>query len=140
MAYYYLVIVKAKSVSLGLGVSTKGSEGKMHKSRFSELWLENEQGACKHMPIIVSRYFNGLTKPAQTAYCNLTRTLFVCAFYLLYFLGHPLTCHMMDSLVYTRHLYSFTHTLEINAFMSQKFLSNDCDDILKIFSGHTNIC
>lgn len=88
------------------------------------------------MPIIVTHYF----KPAQTAYCNLTRTLFVCAFYLLYLLGHPLTCHMMDSLVYTRHLYGFSHTLEINAFMSQKFLSNDCDDILKIFSRHTNIC
>lgn len=44
LAYYYLVIVKAKSVSLSLGVSTKGSEGKMHKSRFSELWLENEHG------------------------------------------------------------------------------------------------
>lgn len=31
LAYYYLVIVKANSVSLGL--SGNGSEGKMHKSK-----------------------------------------------------------------------------------------------------------
>lgn len=31
LTYYYLVIVKANSVSLGLGGS--GSEGKMHKSK-----------------------------------------------------------------------------------------------------------